>query len=132
MKYLLDAHTLIWAITEPDKLSDRVRQILESPESKIVVSAITFWEISLKYGLGKLLLENITPEDFPLICQKMDIEVMPVDGFDCSGYHHIQAFYHRDPFDRMLVWLAKCKGFVLLSKDSTLKQYETEGIQVIW
>jgi PIN domain nuclease of toxin-antitoxin system len=132
MKYLLDTHTLIWAITEPDNLSDRVRQILEAPTSQIVVSAVTFWEISLKYGLGKLQLTNIAPEDFPALCQQMFIEVIPLDEDICSTYHLLQPFYHRDPFDRMLVWLAKCKGFALLSKDSTLKQYESEGITVIW
>jgi PIN domain nuclease of toxin-antitoxin system len=132
MKYLLDTHTLIWAITEPDKLSDRVRQILEEPTTHIVVSTITFWEISLKHGLGKLLLENIAPEDFPSLCRQMDIEIVPADADVCSSYHQLQVFYHRDPFDRMLVWQAKRKGYALLSKDSTLKQYETEGISIIW
>ena len=132
MKYLLDTHTLIWAIVEPGKLSERVRQILETTESQIAVSAITFWEISLKHGLGKVILENISPEDFPGLCRQMEIEIIPVEADICSTYHQLQVFYHRDPFDRMLVWLAKRRGYVLLSKDATLKQYESEGITVIW
>lgn len=132
MKYLLDTHTFIWAVTEPDKLSDTVRQILESPDSHIVVSSITFWEISLKYALGKILLENVSPEDFPRLCQQMDIEVLPVEAKVCATYHQLRVFYHRDPFDRMLVWLAKCEHLAILSKDEMMKQYESEGIRVIW
>ncbi|MFN4254293.1 MAG: type II toxin-antitoxin system VapC family toxin [Saprospiraceae bacterium] len=74
MKYLLDTHTLIWAVTAPQRLSPAARQLIESPEQQILVSAVTFWEISLKHSLGKLLLEGIVPEDFPKICVQMDID----------------------------------------------------------
>jgi PIN domain nuclease of toxin-antitoxin system len=47
MKYLLDTHTLIWALTETNRLSENVRRILANPEHDIVVSTVTFWEISL-------------------------------------------------------------------------------------
>ncbi|MDX2135614.1 MAG: type II toxin-antitoxin system VapC family toxin [Saprospiraceae bacterium] len=132
MRYLLDTHTLIWAITDPDKLSDKVRRILESAESHIAVSAISFWEISLKFSIGKLVLENIIPEDFLQLCRQMDMEIIAVDAVICSTYHHLQPLYHRDPFDRMLLWLAKSEHLTILSKDETMKQYASEGISVVW
>ena len=132
MKYLLDTHSLIWAITEPKKLSAKARALIESSDEHIMVSAITFWEISLKYSIGKLHLENIAPEDFPSICQRMDIEILPLDAAVCANYHKLNAFFHKDPFDRMLIWLAKSQNFALISRDETVKLYESIGITVVW
>jgi PIN domain nuclease of toxin-antitoxin system len=132
MTYLLDTHTLIWAITQPEKLSNKVRKLIETPEIRMVVSAITFWEISLKYALGKLILENVLPEDFPEICKQMDIEILPLDAGICATYHRLGSLHHKDPFDRMLIWLAKTENLTILSKDDVIKLYEPEGVRVIW
>ena len=132
MNYLLDTHTLIWAITAPQKLSKTAKDLIESPEQHIIVSAITFWEISLKYSIGKLALENISPEDFPNICHEMDLEVLPLDPETCATYHNLRAKHHKDPFDRMLIWLAKTQDFALVSKDESVRLYESEGISVVW
>lgn len=132
MTYLLDTHTLLWAIVEPEKLSEKVRSLLENTDIQLVVSAISFWEISLKSSLGKLILENIYPEHLPAICNKMDIEVLPLDAAIFASYHQLAATYHKDPFDRMLVWLALKEHFTIISKNSNIKLYESEGLKVIW
>lgn len=132
MNYLLDTHTLIWAITEPQKLSEKARILIESPEEHILVSAITFWEISLKHSLQKLHLENIAPNDFPELCEQMDIEVLALEPEICASYHQLAAKYHKDPFDRMLIWFAKYHKLAIISKDETVKLYESEGISVVW
>lgn len=132
MKYLLDTHTLIWSILDPNKLSRKVKQIIETPDNQIFVSVISFWEISLKSSIGKLVLENVEPEDFPALCAQMDIEVVQLDAKVSSTYHHLKVFHHRDPFDRMLIWQAKQMGISILSKDEHIKMYESEGIEIIW
>jgi len=132
MTYLLDTHTLIWAIIDTSKLSPRVREILETPEHQIMASVVSFWEISLKYALGKMTIKHVMPEDFPVFCEKMDFITLPLDAETCANYHQLQAFYHKDPFDRMLIWQAKSLGMPILSKDEKIKLYESEGISVIW
>ena len=61
MKYLVDTHIFLWAIISPEKLSEKVQTILLDSNNTIIVSSITLWEISLKYGSGKLLLGKIQP-----------------------------------------------------------------------
>lgn len=34
------------------------------------------------------------------------------------------AEFHRDPFDRMLIWQAIKNGFTLITKDPIIKKYE--------
>jgi PIN domain nuclease of toxin-antitoxin system len=64
MKFLLDTHTLIWAVYDQDFLSTRARQTLESPNHDMIVSAASAWEIATKHRLGKLPSAKILAEDF--------------------------------------------------------------------
>ena len=48
MTYLIDTHYMLWALTDTKKLSEGVKEIITNPEHRILVSAISFWEVSLK------------------------------------------------------------------------------------
>lgn len=132
MKYLLDTHTLIWLITKKEKLSAKVAKIIENPENEIAVSAISFWEISLKYSIGKLVFENYIPEDFYEASKKMSIEILPLSPKICNTFHHLTGNYHRDPFDKMLIWLAISDNYTLLSCDPAIQLYQSEGLKILW
>jgi PIN domain nuclease of toxin-antitoxin system len=132
MSYLLDTHTLIWAITEPQKLSVLARKILVNSENDILVSAVSFWEISLKYSIGKLRLEGYTPEDFPKATIATGFQIIALNAETTSTYHYLKASYHRDPFDKMLIWQAIQRNFTLISCDENIHKYESEGLKVIW
>ncbi len=132
MKYLLDTHTLLWAIIEPTKLSKTAVRIIESPEHQIMVSAISFWEISLKFGMGKLNMEGVVPEMLLGICTEMRLEILALDANICATYHQLGTTYHKDPFDKMLIWQAKCLNIPLVSKDERIKLYESAGVKVVW
>ncbi len=132
MKYLLDTHALLWALAEPHKLSQRVREILESPYVQVVVSAVSFWEISMKYAKGKLVLSGITPEDIIQASRQMGLDIMPLSAEVCATYHQLNATYHKDPFDKMLLRIAKSENMPLISNDQLIKLYQAEGILVVW
>ena len=66
MNYLLDTHSFLWVLFDDEKLSERSREIIKDPDNDIFVSVITYWEISLKYAIGKLELEGINlPLHYP-------------------------------------------------------------------
>ena len=132
MTYLLDTHTMLWAISEPEKLSPKVAEIIETPEKRILVSVVSLWEVSLKYSIGKLSLDGFLPEELPEICEKMDFDVVALQPKICATFHQLAAKHHKDPFDRMLIWQAKNLGFPILSKDEMVAMYRSEGITVIW
>ncbi len=54
MKVLLDTHTLLWWVGEQSNLSPKAYAILDDAENEILVSAVSAFELSLKYHLGKL------------------------------------------------------------------------------
>ncbi len=60
MRVLLDTHIIIWALTEPQKLSTDARTLIESRENVLLASAASAWEIGTKYRLGKLAVLEAT------------------------------------------------------------------------
>ena len=132
MSYLLDTHTLIWAITEPQKLSSIAKKVLTNTDNEVAVSAVSFWEISLKYSIGKLMLEGYGSEDFPQAALATGFKIIPLTAETTSSYHQLKAAYHRDPFDKMLIWQAIQLNLTLISCDENVHKYESEGLKVIW
>jgi len=132
MKLLLDTHAFLWALMAPEKLGRNARSAMESPGNEIFVSAISFWEISLKYSLGKLLLEGITPDELPSVAEEAGFSFCTMEPRIAASFHQLPRIGHKDPFDRMLIWQAFQADFTLLSKDSAVEHYTELGLKILW
>jgi PIN domain nuclease of toxin-antitoxin system len=130
MTYLLDTHHFLWAITNAKKIPKKLREVLTDPENEIIVSAISFWEISLKSSLGKLEIKGFSPEDLPDICEKIGFAVKSLSAKESCCYHKLKVTYHKDPFDRMLIWQAISNDYVLVSADAQIKKYVSSGLKI--
>lgn len=132
MKYLIDTHVLLWLLFKPTKVSAAKLSLLKDPENEIYISSISFWEISLKYGLGKLDLSGVLPQDLPELALKMGITILDIDAKQLAGYHQLpDVNKHKDPFDRMLIWQAICNNLVLVSVDSKFRGYLEFGLKLL-
>ena len=54
MRILLDTCEFLWLVAGDDKLSSNVASAVRDPQNEVFLSAVSFWEISLKHTLGKL------------------------------------------------------------------------------
>lgn len=133
MVWMIDTHALIWALFEPDKLGRKTRAILKDRSNEVRVSAISFWEISLKSSLGKLVLPETDPSEIPAAAQQLGLQVEPLTVDMLSSYHRLPyAPDHRDPFDRLLIWQAICCNCTLLSRDRDMPFYKAHGLRIEW
>ena len=132
MKYLLDTHTLLWVLFDDEKLSEKAKHAIRNSENVIYVSLITYWEIAIKYGIGKLELENITPEEIPHKAKEISIDTLEISESDVSTYFKLPKIKHKDPFDRLIIWQAINKNITLITKDIKIKEYKTFGLNVLW
>lgn len=123
---------MLWALSDHRKLSTKVKNILEDPHHEIFVSAVTFWEISLKFALGKLDLQGSTPTDLPKAVADTGFALLPLQPQEAASYYELNADWHRDPFDRMLIQQAILNKLILLSKDKNVALYRSIGLKVIW
>ncbi|MEM7673389.1 MAG: type II toxin-antitoxin system VapC family toxin [Verrucomicrobiota bacterium] len=54
MKFIIDTQIFLWALAEPQKLSDKQRCEIESEANTVYLSSISIAEIMIKASLGKL------------------------------------------------------------------------------
>ena len=114
-KYLLDTHTFIWAIVDKNKLSEIVLDLLCNNETHLFVSAISFWEMAIKHGKGKLYLENFQFSDIPNYCKRLGIVQIPLTPEEAINYSNFPySENHKDPFDRVLTVQCIIGNYTLL------------------
>ncbi len=132
MNLLLDTHVFLWSLFTPDKLSKAVVREIKSPNNDVAVSVVTFWEISLKYALGKLELTGVKPEELPDFAAQMNLEILPITAAEASSFHKLPKLSHKDPFDRIIIWQAIQRKMTLVSKDHDFKAYRKFGLRAFW
>jgi len=132
MNYLLDTHVLIWLVTDQSRISHLVIKELDSRKNNVFVSSVSFWEVSLKFSSGKLELNGFLPQDLPGFIKSVGFEFISLDPNDASSYNKLSVSYHKDPFDKMLIWQAIQQNLVLVTKDDRVKQYSSAGLKTIW
>ncbi len=122
MKLLLDTHVFLWFTGEPEKLSARLLGALIDPENEVYFSPVSFWEIAVKYQLGKLPLKE---EPAVLVSReraRAGIRPLPLEEEDIPFLHTLPRL-HRDPFDRLLICQALHHHMVLATDDHLIKRY---------
>lgn len=106
--------------------------IIQSPDDEKFVSAITVWEISLKFALGKLELGGQTPDEFIAGIDKLGIRnITPTSSQYATYYLLPKMDKHKDPFDRMIIWHAVQSGLTLISSDRRLPDYKIHGLELV-
>ncbi|WP_216916376.1 MULTISPECIES: type II toxin-antitoxin system VapC family toxin [unclassified Synechococcus] len=120
--YLLDSHALLWWWFAPERLSGAALALLVDPTSRILVSAASVWELSLKHHQGKLPELATAMADLPGLLQADGFQALPISlahGLRAGGYSQP----HRDPFDRMLAAQAELERLLLLTADPQLSVF---------
>lgn len=128
MKVLLDTHTLIWAIEGDNRLSKKATELIESPQNTPCYSLVSIWEIAIKVQLGKLSISSPIDESLVALLESNGFEQIPIRFRHVCHVGNL-PLHHRDPFDRLLIAQAETESIPLISKDSTLGQY---NITRIW
>lgn len=122
MRLLLDTNALLWLLGDDKRLSQSARRSLEKSQ-EIMISEASLWEISIKISIGKL---NPTPGLHDTI-RDLGFRRLNLSDNNLRTYETLPLI-HRDPFDRMLVAQAITEKAVLVSNDTSLKNY---GIKVL-
>jgi len=131
MNYLVDTHVLLWSFLDTKKLSKQTKAILLDDSNSIYYSPISLWEIAIKYGLNKISLSGGTPEDFFIELQNSYYLCKDIDAIDLITNYKLPV-YHKDPFDRFLIWEAIRNDFVLISSDENVLLYQKEGLKIMY
>jgi PIN domain nuclease of toxin-antitoxin system len=105
-----------------------MREQLEDPTTEVLVSAVSAFEISIKYHLGKLGEARALIEDWEGNIHRLSATALPL-----TPTHALRAgeysSSHRDPFDRLLAAQAELENIGLVTRDA---QFQGFPIQILW
>ena len=118
MKLLLDLQ----------QLSAEVRAACESAENELYLSAVSVWEIAVKWAARRLVLPEEPTVWIPRRRTQNGIEALPVTE-DAAAQMSKLPPLHKDPFDRMLVCQAITEGLQVVTPDHLIRQYP---VRVLW
>lgn len=122
MRLLLDTHTFLWFIDGNPKLTSHVHQLIEELTNERLLSVASLWEMSIKNSLGKLKL--------PLPFTKLVAEQVYGNGIELLHItpEHLDVlrtlpFYHKDPFDRLIIAQSMSEDIPVLSREKAFDDY---------
>jgi PIN domain nuclease of toxin-antitoxin system len=119
--FLLDTHVLLWWLKNSDELGTTCRRTIATPDNEIYVSPISLWEISIKKSIGKLK----APGNLVEICKQKGFSPLSFILEDGQAMESL-PYFHRDPFDRMLIIQAINNDLTIITSDDVIKNYDVK------
>ena len=119
---LLDTCTLIWLCSEPDRLSATARDLIDTPDTRLLLSEVSVLEITLKWSSGKLALPDPPRHWIEAQIAAWSLECHALGREDMYRAGELQD-HHRDPFDRLLVATALRANAMILTPDEAIRRY---------
>ncbi|MEP6482748.1 MAG: type II toxin-antitoxin system VapC family toxin [Rhodoglobus sp.] len=123
MRLLLDTHVLLWARSQPDRLSAHQRTAIADPRNTVYVSAITVAEIGIKSALGRL---TVSP-GFTDGLANFGLDDLAFTTAHASRLNELPPHY-RDPFGRMLICQAIVDDLVFVTADERCRAYDVRTL----
>jgi PIN domain nuclease of toxin-antitoxin system len=127
MGILLDTHAYLWFIDADPRLSTTAAERIGDPDERVLISVVSAWEIIIKLGTGKLVLDSPVAE--------LWLESITANEFDVLNVttDHVLALsllphHHRDPFDRLLIAQAIDEDLQIISADTAFDAYPVTRI----
>lgn len=127
MNLLLDTHTFIWFMNGDKNLPKQTINKIIDTENRVFISIASLWEIAIKISLGKLSIKEGFNKISDFIFNN-DMEILPVK------FEHLQTllklkYFHRDPFDRILIAQGITENILIATDDKNFKKY---SVKIIW
>lgn len=121
MNIIIDTHIFLWALSDPDRISDSKRSSLEDLSNSIYVSAVSIAELMIKSSLRKIQI------DFNPVTLAEESGFLLLD-FSAKAALLLKdmPFHHKDPFDRMLVAQSIADSYPIMTEDPKIALYSCQ------
>lgn len=127
MRLLLDTHTFIWFIEGNNKLSNIAKSLIERRENERFLSIASLWEIAIKTSLGRLNLNASIQQLVDNHVYGNAVNLLPISP-NCLDQLTNLSFFHKDPFDRVIIAQAMAENLTIVSKDDFFGSYNVDCI----
>ncbi len=119
MKLLLDTHIWIWSVSEPGKLPQKVRDVLQNAENSRWLSPISTWEALLLMERGRISISRDAPGLIREALRVSEVLEAPLT-YEIAIESQRLIRFHDDPADRFLVATARVMDLTLVTADQNI------------
>lgn len=126
---LLDTHTWLWLVSDPDRLSPIAAKAI-AEDKRLALSAISCWEFSDLLRQGKIGLDREPLEWMEQSIAEFGIELLPLTPAIAVRSSLLGPGFKGDPADRIIVATAMVQAVPLITSDQTLRS--TQIVEAIW
>lgn len=123
MRLLLDTHVAVWATTTPERIPDHIRELIESGEHDVAVSAAAIWELAIKHALGRWDAPPLSGYQAIAEFQDAEFSLLDVTARHAAFVERLPR-HHADPFDRLMLAQSIMEGMRLVTHDRHLSRYD--------
>ena len=130
MKILLDTCTILWAVSEPEKITLKARELILREDSEVCISPISCAEIACASERGCIELDRHWKSWFrhyirlnEWICLAIDLEII-------EEAYSLPEPFHRDPADRIIVATARIHSSKLITADRKILEFP--HVDAVW
>ena len=116
----MDTNVFLWYFWGSERINS-VKRLIESEETEVFISAVSWWEIAIKVRTGKLAVDL---EQIRSYAEEHSFTELPLTGDYMKAYLELPAL-HKDPFDHMLLAQAISSPMRLITGDSFLAKYSS-------
>lgn len=128
MRFLLDTHTFLWFILDSPNLSASAKTTIENAKNNRLLSVASIWEMAIKSSIGKLTFKQPFESFIPYQLRINDIELLEIKLAHTIAIVNL-PFYHRDPFDRLIIGQSIVENIPVITADLAFEAYP---IQILW
>ena len=122
MRLLLDTHTFLWFVLNDARLSANARKLIADPANEIEISPASYWEIAIKISTGKYSLTEPLEIFVEREVRTNQFHILPIEPRHVTPLTGL-PFYHRDPFDRIIIAQAIAEQISVVSSDTAFDAY---------
>lgn len=126
---LLDTCTLIWLMSNEDKLSKKAREMIEHDQQPLFLSSVSALEIGILHQKKRIGLELAVAEWLEKSMEFMAIKEIPVTISIAAASTALDD-HHQDPADRIIIATAIENNLTILSPDTNIHRYK--NVKVVW
>jgi len=122
----LDTHIALWLDTGSSRLRATTRSLIDEcwqGGGRILLSAITAWEIALLFDLKRIDLDVAVETWIERFLGRPGVESVPVGHRAASRSSALHGFEQREPADRILIATAIEHGCPLVTYDAPIAKY---------
>ena len=126
---VLDTHVLLWALLQPEELSEEVRHTINVAQEnlELFLSSISLWEMAMLKFKKRINIYEPMKDFLESITNINGLSIKDISPDVAAESILLMDNFHGDPADRIIVATAKCYGATLLTRDQKILTWANLG-----